>query len=223
MKADSHTDLKPNRERILESALDEFSAFGFAGARIKSIANRSGLNVRMVYHYFGNKDGLYRAALAHVLETIHASIAHVPVIRMTIDRETMMELFSRFFNLMFSEPRAARLLVAECLDGGKHLAGLKQTRPELFEPILDKAVAIFRALIGAHREPSPHDPFWLLGIAGLISFLVTGYDTTTLFLGEDINSPEKWEQAIARLVNDAITSEVKPEKTSSEKRKRKSR
>ena len=223
MSKNRNNDSRPNRDLILESALDEFSIHGFAGARINSIATRAGLNVRMVYHYFGSKEGLYQAALAHVLETIQDTIAHVPVIRMTIDHETMMDLFSRFYNLMFSEPRTARLLVAECLDGGKRLVELKKTRPELFEPILDKAVAIFRSLIGSHRKPGDDDPFWLLGIAGLVSFLVTGYHTTTLFLGQEVNSPERWEDAIARLINNAITSEVAPEKVATKKTKQKKR
>ncbi len=51
------------RERILNAALAEFSASGFAGARIQAIAHRAGVNARMLYHYFGEKDDLFRAIL----------------------------------------------------------------------------------------------------------------------------------------------------------------
>jgi AcrR family transcriptional regulator len=51
------------RERILNAALAEFSANGFAGARIQAIARRAGVNARMLYHYFGEKDDLFRAIL----------------------------------------------------------------------------------------------------------------------------------------------------------------
>lgn len=199
------------RTLILESALDEFSAHGFAGARMNTIAQRAGVNSRMVYHYFINKEGLYRAALAHILEKGQELIAHVPVIRMTVDRETMSELFSRFFNLMLSEPRTARLLMAECFDGGKRLMELKKERPDLFEPILDKFVDLYRAYTGSLRKPDDMDPFWLLGIAGLSSFIVSGYDTMTLFLGKDMNSPEKWEQAIRSLLFGVFAVEEQPE------------
>jgi len=51
------------RQRIMEAALEEFSDKGRAGARVESIALRAGVSVRMLYVYFGNKDGLYEAVL----------------------------------------------------------------------------------------------------------------------------------------------------------------
>src|SRR5215467_13642660 len=52
------------RERILAAALREFSAKGFAGARVDRIALRARVNKRMLYHYFGNKESLFREILA---------------------------------------------------------------------------------------------------------------------------------------------------------------
>jgi AcrR family transcriptional regulator len=51
------------RERILSAALKEFAAHGFAGARVDAIARRADINKRMLYHYFGNKEKLFRAVL----------------------------------------------------------------------------------------------------------------------------------------------------------------
>ena len=53
------------RQRILDAALKEFSARGFAGARVGGIARRAKVNKRMLYHYYGNKEGLFRAVLRH--------------------------------------------------------------------------------------------------------------------------------------------------------------
>src|ERR1700679_3638000 len=53
------------RERILSAALKEFAAKGFAGARVDAIARRADINKRMLYHYFGNKEKLFRAVLRH--------------------------------------------------------------------------------------------------------------------------------------------------------------
>ena len=53
------------RQRILDAALKEFSARGFAGARVGGIARRAKINKRMLYHYFGDKEGLFRAVLRH--------------------------------------------------------------------------------------------------------------------------------------------------------------
>jgi TetR/AcrR family transcriptional regulator len=53
-------DPQRTRTRILAAALAEFSAHGFAGARVARIARRARINKRMLYHYFGNKDDLFR-------------------------------------------------------------------------------------------------------------------------------------------------------------------
>ncbi len=57
----------PNRtrQRILNAALAEFSAGGFAGARVSGIARRAKVNKRMLYHYYGDKEGLFRAVLRY--------------------------------------------------------------------------------------------------------------------------------------------------------------
>ena len=52
-----------SRERILQAAFEEFAAEGFAGARVDSIARRAEINKRMLYHYFGDKQTLFREVL----------------------------------------------------------------------------------------------------------------------------------------------------------------
>jgi AcrR family transcriptional regulator len=54
---------KPTRERILDAALAAFGAHGPMGARVDEIAASAGVNKRMLYHHFGDKAGLFRAAL----------------------------------------------------------------------------------------------------------------------------------------------------------------
>ncbi|HEV7925482.1 MAG TPA: TetR family transcriptional regulator [Verrucomicrobiae bacterium] len=47
----------------MAAALKEFAAKGFAGARVDAIARRASINKRMLYHYFGNKEELFKAVL----------------------------------------------------------------------------------------------------------------------------------------------------------------
>ncbi len=56
-------DPEATRQRILDAALTEFCAKGLDGARVDEIAALSGVNKRMIYHYFGDKEGLFRALL----------------------------------------------------------------------------------------------------------------------------------------------------------------
>ncbi|HEY6299972.1 MAG TPA: helix-turn-helix domain-containing protein, partial [Candidatus Binatus sp.] len=55
--------LNRTREKILAAALAEFSARGFAGARVDAIARRARVNKRMLYYCFGAKQDLYREIL----------------------------------------------------------------------------------------------------------------------------------------------------------------
>jgi AcrR family transcriptional regulator len=48
---------------ILAAAVGEFTERGYEGARVDNIASRAGVNKRMLYHYFGNKQALYVAVL----------------------------------------------------------------------------------------------------------------------------------------------------------------
>jgi AcrR family transcriptional regulator len=56
-------DSELTRHRIASAALTEFSRKGFDGARIDAIARRAKVSVRMIYHYFGDKRGLYQHVL----------------------------------------------------------------------------------------------------------------------------------------------------------------
>src|ERR1043166_1045969 len=51
------------QKRILQAAFKEFVAKGFAGARVDRIARRASINKRMLYHYFGDKEALWREVL----------------------------------------------------------------------------------------------------------------------------------------------------------------
>src|SRR5256885_9793448 len=52
-------DAERTRERILDAALREFADKGYAGARVRQIAERAGVNAQLISYYFGGKEGLY--------------------------------------------------------------------------------------------------------------------------------------------------------------------
>jgi TetR/AcrR family transcriptional regulator len=51
------------RAKILDAAVQEFSANGLAGARMDQIASVAGVNKALLYYHFDSKDNLYGAAL----------------------------------------------------------------------------------------------------------------------------------------------------------------
>ncbi len=56
-------DAERTRAEIIEVATKEFSQRGYSGGRINEIAERTRTSKRMIYYYFGSKEGLYRAVL----------------------------------------------------------------------------------------------------------------------------------------------------------------
>lgn len=61
---DRHRDAGRSRRRILEAALSEFAANGYAGATVREIARRAGVNTQLISYYFGGKEGLYNELVA---------------------------------------------------------------------------------------------------------------------------------------------------------------
>jgi AcrR family transcriptional regulator len=63
----TNRDPEATKARILDAARREFSEKGISGARVDAIAERAGVNKRMLYYYFESKDGLFREILRHRL------------------------------------------------------------------------------------------------------------------------------------------------------------
>src|ERR1700742_3453768 len=58
---------------LLAAAVHEFAQKGYDGARVDAITKRAKINKRMLYHYFGGKDGLYLAVLEGRYEAIRSA------------------------------------------------------------------------------------------------------------------------------------------------------
>ena len=67
------------RRRILETALALFAAEGFDSASTRAIAEQAGVNLPAIQYYFGSKEGLYRAAIAHIGEQATQAITPIAV------------------------------------------------------------------------------------------------------------------------------------------------
>jgi len=105
------------RAQILEAAFEEFSAKGFKGATIKSIAREAGLqSPALIYWYFPDKEALFKEVLESripVLRTVRdpASLIDLP------PEEVLPTIAKRYLATFDSRPtqRMARLLVGEAM------------------------------------------------------------------------------------------------------------
>lgn len=95
------------RRNIIEVATKEFSENGLSGARIDEIAAKTKSSKRMIYYYFGDKDGLYLKVLEHAYGKVRETEAsldldHLPPLealeklaRFTFDHHNGNEAFIR--------------------------------------------------------------------------------------------------------------------------------
>jgi AcrR family transcriptional regulator len=85
------------RDAILEAALDEFSAKGFASARLEDVAKRAGIAKGTIYLYFADKETLFqeliRAKMVPVVGSIELALATGLPLRAII--EQAIEIFVR--------------------------------------------------------------------------------------------------------------------------------
>ncbi len=63
------------RLRILEAAIEMFAAEGYEGTTTRRLADIARVNLPAIQYYFGNKDGLFRAVVAHLIDTMDGRIA----------------------------------------------------------------------------------------------------------------------------------------------------
>ncbi len=100
-------DPERTQQQILAAALKDFSAKGLAGARVDCIARRAGVNKRMLYHYFGSKDGLFSAVLRQKITQREALLASAP--------EEPSAMLVHWFNAACRDTEWFRLLEWEAL------------------------------------------------------------------------------------------------------------
>ena len=98
------------RERILRAARREFVRKGFAGARVDAIARAASVNKRMLYHYFGNKEALFRAILREGIATNLDLVAAAPA--------DAVDLLPFLFERASKRGEGIRLLQWEALGSG---------------------------------------------------------------------------------------------------------
>jgi TetR/AcrR family transcriptional regulator len=154
MKARKSTKAKPakarqkrnadiTRAKILQAAISEFGERGFAAASTDDMAERCGVNKRMIYYYYGSKEGLYLAALESVfenlvtrereikIEDLDPAVAIETIINLKIDYYLQNPHFVSFLSM-------ENLYKARHLRKSKKLALFRATLTELITRILNR-------------------------------------------------------------------------------------
>lgn len=126
--------------RLLRSAIRLFSAKGFHGVSVDEIVGMARTNKRMVYHYFGSKNGIYLAALVEVFSRL-AKVEILTLEETAPPDEKLAHLLAANFKFLDANPEFVRLLLWENLDEGRHIG--RHTELVNKNPFMDR----FRAII----------------------------------------------------------------------------
>jgi AcrR family transcriptional regulator len=102
------------REAILAAALDEFSARGYAAARLDDVATRAGVAKGTIYLYFPDKESLFQELIRAMLSPLVTSLVTAPMQDMPI-RMVAEAVVGMFINQIYRTRRkdVIRLIIAE--------------------------------------------------------------------------------------------------------------
>ena len=176
------------RQKILEAALEEFARYGLGGARVDRIARRAGANKRMLYYYFGDKDGLFLAALED-------RYAHIRSAECALDlehrdpREALRRLVEFTWKYYLEHPEFMTLLNSENLHQGRHVRRSRRVR-ELHSPLVGTLRAILRRGESQGLFRKGVDPIQLyISIAGEGYFYLSNRYTLSRIFDRDLMAP----------------------------------
>ncbi len=182
-------DPERTRASILSAAIEEFTAHGLDGARVDDIAERSGVNKRMIYYYFGDKNGLYLS----VLEAIYSDIRNAETQLHLTDlepTEAMLELVRFTWRYFIEHPEFLSLLATENLHRARHLKTSRHIR-ELHSPLVGNITKLLERGVRAKVFRSGVDAVQLyVTIASLGFFYLSNRHTLATIFGRDLSARE---------------------------------
>ena len=112
------------RSRILDTAAKHFAEHGLSGGHVDAIAATAGVNIRMIYHHFGSKDGLYLAVLDNAYLGLREQELRLDYSALR-PLEGLLRLFEFVHAHFAAHPELIRLMTGENL---LHAAYLKRSR-----------------------------------------------------------------------------------------------
>ena len=197
------------RENILRAATKVFARHGFAGGRVEQISKAAKSHDRMIYYYFGSKEGLFIAVLEEMYRRFNEAES-----KLALDGVPPVEALKAVIRFMWlhyqKHPEFITLLNTENLHRGRHISKSLRAREysspavSLLDAVLARGVQqkLFRADVAARDV--------YLMIASMGYFYLSNRFTLSAFLGEQLETPEAlahWEafliDAVLRTVQQA--------------------
>jgi len=204
---EASADLRPRdpertKAEILAIAREEFAAHGLSGARVDAIAARMRTTKRMIYYYFGSKEGLYLAVLEQAYAEIRAIEQELDLARLA-PAEAIRRMIDFTFEYHESHPDFIRLVSIENINQGRYIAQ-SETIQNLNTAVTEALAAILRRgqKDGVFRKDIDAVDVHML-ISAFCFFRVSNRHTFGTLFGWDLTAPELRKRH-KRMIGDAI-------------------
>ena len=189
-------DAEGTKARILDAAKTEFARSGLGGARVDVIADKAHANKRMIYHYFGSKEGLFQTVLEHAYLAIRTAEQRLNLDH--LDPAQALEKLVRFtWDYYLKNPEFITLVNSENLHRAKHLK-----KSEVITVVSRKFVAMVGGILdrgvaaGAFRPGI--DPVQLnITIAAIGYYYLTNRYTGAIVFERDLMAKDALDDRLA--------------------------
>jgi len=197
------------REGILRAAIKVFAKHGYAGGRIEQISKAAKSYDRMIYYYFGSKEGLFVAALEEIYRRFNEAESEL-VLQTEEPEAALRQVIGFMWAYYLKHPEFITLLNTENLHRGKHIAKSTSAR-EYSSPAVGVIGQVLVAGVarGHFREGLAARDLYLM-VAGLCYFYLSNRFTLSAFLGEDLEAPaalQHWQGVVVDTVLRAVRKE----------------
>jgi len=193
-------DADRSQNTILAAARDEFAQHGLGGARVDRIAERAGLNKRLIYYYFEDKEKLFQAVLEHAYRDIRSEEMKLRLLE--LDPATAVRRLIEFtWNYYLAHPEFITLLNSANLHKARHLDESENARA-LNSPVIETLAAVLER---GRREGvfrGGVDPVHLyVSIAGLAYFYLSNSYTLSAIFGRDLLAPRARAERLSHMTD----------------------
>lgn len=191
-------DADRSQNTILIAARDEFAEHGLGGARMDRIAERAGLNKRLIYYYFEDKERLFQAVLELAYRDIREEEQQLNLLH--LKPETALRRLVEFtWNYYLEHPEFLTLLNSANLHRARHLEQSERAR-QLNSPL----IATLGEIIERGRADGSFrggvDPLQLyVSIAGLSYFYLSNNHTLSAIFGRDLMTPKARSERLSHM------------------------
>jgi AcrR family transcriptional regulator len=177
------------RDGILKAATKVFAKYGFDGGSVEKISSAAKSVDRMLYYYFGNKEGLFIAVIEDMYRQMNEAEAELDL-NTEQPVQALKEVIAFVMNYYRHHPEFVTLLNTENLHQGRHIVKLDQAA-QYSSPAIDVIRRILHTGVqqGLFRQDVVARDVYLL-IVSTGYFYMSNRFTLSAFMGEDLQATQ---------------------------------